>query len=317
MIQDHFLTLVLFSVLVALFFATLNHRDRRGFLKSMGKTLGWMVLGLRWHWPSSCSGRGGDETSFLPATGSPSSSTRSSSSSSPACPVRRSPRGSGRSPPLPRIRGPGVPPGARLPRRAPGPARAQAPALGLGLAVGLRGHGRVPPGLRPRPGPRREGLAPRRDRCGGRALPLGNLAMDSPLNLVLGALAVLVLVGAGWSCCPCGRGEACEGGPAACRLGARPDPRGRAPASRRGALSSQLLGLARQVLRRLGRWRSSSPTDGMAGVPREPRAHGVLLQDRFPSRRACWASAFEGEKEIVGGPRPARGAGLSPGQDEP
>lgn len=45
MIQDHFLTLVLFSVLVALFFATLGHRDRAGFLKSMGKTLGWMVLG--------------------------------------------------------------------------------------------------------------------------------------------------------------------------------------------------------------------------------------------------------------------------------
>ncbi len=45
MIQDHFLTLFLFSVLVALFFATLNHRDRRGFWISAGKTLGWMVLG--------------------------------------------------------------------------------------------------------------------------------------------------------------------------------------------------------------------------------------------------------------------------------
>lgn len=45
MIQDHFLTLVIFSVLVALFFATLNHRERRGFLISVGKTLGWMVLG--------------------------------------------------------------------------------------------------------------------------------------------------------------------------------------------------------------------------------------------------------------------------------
>jgi predicted membrane protein len=44
-IQDHFLTLVIFSVLVALFFATLNHRDRRGFFASLGKTLGWMVLG--------------------------------------------------------------------------------------------------------------------------------------------------------------------------------------------------------------------------------------------------------------------------------
>jgi hypothetical protein len=44
-IQDHFLTLVIFSVLVALFFATLNHRDKRAFLVSMGKTLGWMVLG--------------------------------------------------------------------------------------------------------------------------------------------------------------------------------------------------------------------------------------------------------------------------------
>jgi hypothetical protein len=45
MIQDHFLTLVLFSVLVALFFATLNHRDRRPFLISVAKTLGWMVVG--------------------------------------------------------------------------------------------------------------------------------------------------------------------------------------------------------------------------------------------------------------------------------
>ncbi len=45
MIRDHFLTLVLYSVLVALFFAFLNHRDRKGFLKSVGKTLGWMVLG--------------------------------------------------------------------------------------------------------------------------------------------------------------------------------------------------------------------------------------------------------------------------------
>jgi predicted membrane protein len=45
MIQDHFITLLVFSALVALFFATLNHRERRGFLKSVAKTLGWMVLG--------------------------------------------------------------------------------------------------------------------------------------------------------------------------------------------------------------------------------------------------------------------------------
>ena len=45
MIADHFLTMVLFSVIVALFFATLYHRDRRPFLKSLLKTLGWMVLG--------------------------------------------------------------------------------------------------------------------------------------------------------------------------------------------------------------------------------------------------------------------------------
>jgi hypothetical protein len=35
----------LFSILVALFFATLNHRDRKGFLKSIAKTLGWMIPG--------------------------------------------------------------------------------------------------------------------------------------------------------------------------------------------------------------------------------------------------------------------------------
>ncbi len=45
MVPDHFLSMLVFSVLVALFFAVLNHRDRRGFLKSVAKTLGWMVLG--------------------------------------------------------------------------------------------------------------------------------------------------------------------------------------------------------------------------------------------------------------------------------
>ncbi len=45
MIPDHLISMVVFSVLVALFFATLNHRDRAGFLKSAAKTLGWMVLG--------------------------------------------------------------------------------------------------------------------------------------------------------------------------------------------------------------------------------------------------------------------------------
>ena len=45
LLQDHFLSLLLFSVLVALFFATLNHRDKRGFWGSFGKTMAWMVLG--------------------------------------------------------------------------------------------------------------------------------------------------------------------------------------------------------------------------------------------------------------------------------
>ena len=45
MVPDHFLTLLAYSVLVALFFATLYHRERRPFLKSVAKTLGWMVLG--------------------------------------------------------------------------------------------------------------------------------------------------------------------------------------------------------------------------------------------------------------------------------
>lgn len=44
-LQDHFLTLFLFSVLVSLFFATMNHRDKRSFWKSFGKTMAWMVLG--------------------------------------------------------------------------------------------------------------------------------------------------------------------------------------------------------------------------------------------------------------------------------
>ena len=45
MIPDHFFTLLLFSVLVAVFFATLNHHDRASFLRSLLKTLAWMVLG--------------------------------------------------------------------------------------------------------------------------------------------------------------------------------------------------------------------------------------------------------------------------------
>lgn len=45
MVPDHFLTMLLYAVLVALFFATLYHRERRPFLKSVAKTLGWMVLG--------------------------------------------------------------------------------------------------------------------------------------------------------------------------------------------------------------------------------------------------------------------------------
>jgi uncharacterized membrane protein len=45
MIPDHVLSMVVFSVLVALFFATVNHRDRAGFWKSAAKTFGWMALG--------------------------------------------------------------------------------------------------------------------------------------------------------------------------------------------------------------------------------------------------------------------------------
>ncbi len=45
MLRDHFLTLVLYSLYVALFFAALNHRGKRGFFVSVAKTTGWMVLG--------------------------------------------------------------------------------------------------------------------------------------------------------------------------------------------------------------------------------------------------------------------------------
>jgi len=45
MLNDHFITLVLFSLLVACFFGVLNHRDLRGFFISIAKTMGWMVLG--------------------------------------------------------------------------------------------------------------------------------------------------------------------------------------------------------------------------------------------------------------------------------
>jgi predicted membrane protein len=43
--KDHVFSLLLYSVLVALFFGVLNHRDRKGFLLSVAKTLAWMVVG--------------------------------------------------------------------------------------------------------------------------------------------------------------------------------------------------------------------------------------------------------------------------------
>ena len=45
MIPDHFLTMVLFSVIVALFFATLYHRDAKSFRWSVIKSLLWMIPG--------------------------------------------------------------------------------------------------------------------------------------------------------------------------------------------------------------------------------------------------------------------------------
>lgn len=45
MLNDHFITLVLFSLLVACFFGVLNHRNMRDFSISIAKTMGWMVLG--------------------------------------------------------------------------------------------------------------------------------------------------------------------------------------------------------------------------------------------------------------------------------
>lgn len=45
MVPDHFLSMVVYAVLVGLFFATLYHREQKPFLRSMGKSLGWMVLG--------------------------------------------------------------------------------------------------------------------------------------------------------------------------------------------------------------------------------------------------------------------------------
>ncbi|MEJ2422746.1 MAG: hypothetical protein P8018_13780 [Acidobacteriota bacterium] len=45
MLADHMLSLLIFSFLVALFFATVLHRDRKSFIKSVLKTMGWMVLG--------------------------------------------------------------------------------------------------------------------------------------------------------------------------------------------------------------------------------------------------------------------------------
>jgi len=45
MLQDHFISLLLFSLLVSLFFATLYHSTPRTFFRSFLKTFSWMVLG--------------------------------------------------------------------------------------------------------------------------------------------------------------------------------------------------------------------------------------------------------------------------------
>jgi len=45
MLRDHFLSLLAYSVLVALFFAVLYHREPGAMVRSAAKTLGWMVLG--------------------------------------------------------------------------------------------------------------------------------------------------------------------------------------------------------------------------------------------------------------------------------
>lgn len=45
MLKDHFLTLLLFSFLVSLFFATLYRANFKSGLKSFLKTFLWMVLG--------------------------------------------------------------------------------------------------------------------------------------------------------------------------------------------------------------------------------------------------------------------------------
>lgn len=44
-LQDHFISLLIFSILVSLFFATLYHSSPRTFLKSFLKTFSWMIAG--------------------------------------------------------------------------------------------------------------------------------------------------------------------------------------------------------------------------------------------------------------------------------
>jgi hypothetical protein len=45
MLEDHFLSLFLFSLLVSLFFANLYHSTPKTFFMSFLKTFLWMVLG--------------------------------------------------------------------------------------------------------------------------------------------------------------------------------------------------------------------------------------------------------------------------------
>ncbi len=139
--------------------------------------------------------------------------------------------------------------------------------------------------------------------------------MDAPLNVVAGAVGVLVLVGALVLLSLRPRRKRVKSGQPAPWT---PDPSladGHRPPDA-GTLSSQLLGLTRQVLDASGLallvpessgWRVSLVSPGLL----------VSLSKALPLKEGLLGIAFEGEKEVAADPVQPASLGYLPGDEEP
>jgi diguanylate cyclase (GGDEF)-like protein len=139
--------------------------------------------------------------------------------------------------------------------------------------------------------------------------------MDTPLNLVAGALAVLVLVGAGVLLSLRPRRNRANVGQPPPWLADQALADGHRPPDA-GTLSSQLLGLTRQVLGASGLallvpeaagWRVSLVSPGLL----------VSLSKTLPLKEGLLGLAFEGEKEVSADPVLPAAIGYLPGEEEP